>query len=103
MCAAAMACLKAEWLYLGAILVGLSDGFMFAVWVPLTREVHGNANYGITFSTYLLALGIGNVIINYGLIGNLGFGEDLGWAAFCCAFMVLAAFSAFLLHQGLTR
>jgi len=50
---------------LSAFAMGIADGFMFAVWPPLTRELHGMKMYGITFSVYLAMFGVGDVFINF--------------------------------------
>lgn len=102
LCACGMAVLMMRGtMLIAATLVGLSDGFMFAVWVPLTREVHGNANYGITFSTYLMTLGIGDIIINFVMIHIFDTGVSNTSAGVCCVAMVLAACAALFLHKGL--
>lgn len=62
----ALACglLGLQCLMLGAIAMGIGDGFVFAIWVPLTREVHGGSNFGLTFSLYLGSIGVADVIAN---------------------------------------
>lgn len=57
---------------LSAFAMGIADGFMFAVWPPLTRELHGMKMYGITFSVYLAMFGVGDVFINF-LLGKTFF------------------------------
>jgi len=63
---------------LSAFAMGIADGFMFAVWPPLTRELHGMKMYGITFSVYLAMFGVGDVFINF-LLGKTFFKADTEW------------------------
>eukprot|EP00928_Gymnodinium_smaydae_P017394 TRINITY_DN16644_c0_g6_i1.p1 TRINITY_DN16644_c0_g6~~TRINITY_DN16644_c0_g6_i1.p1 ORF type:complete len:443 (+),score=41.13 TRINITY_DN16644_c0_g6_i1:164-1330(+) len=95
-------------LFMAAILMGISDGFMFAVWVPLTREVHGNEAYGVTLSVYNLTLGLGNIALNF-VIGRTILPPSFIISGFfvspllCCCLLIVAFLAARLLNQRLER
>eukprot|EP00928_Gymnodinium_smaydae_P017387 TRINITY_DN16644_c0_g2_i2.p1 TRINITY_DN16644_c0_g2~~TRINITY_DN16644_c0_g2_i2.p1 ORF type:complete len:476 (+),score=88.38 TRINITY_DN16644_c0_g2_i2:76-1428(+) len=95
-------------LLFAAILMGISDGFMFAIWVPLTREVHGNEAYGVTLSVYQLTLGLGNIAVNF-MIGRTILPPSTIFSGFliaplaCCFLLVLAFLAARLLNKLLEK
>jgi len=108
----AMALLGAQQMLMAAIAMGLCDGFMFAIFIPLAREMHGSENFGITFSLYLLMLGVGDVFVNF-ILGETVFpaeatsrmgGKDVFITALACSLlMLIGASTALILHRRLVR
>jgi MFS family permease len=89
-----------------AVLCGLSDGWMFATFPTLTREVHGTERYGVTWSTYLFMFGIGDVFVNF-VLGPVFGGHTRRVAGIvalpllCGLWMVVAASLALVLDRRL--
>jgi len=91
-----------------AVCMGISDGFMFAIWFPLTREVHGPKKYGITLAIHNLSLGCGDVVINFLVCRTVlkptsTLGELFLVPLICSALMLVSAIASYLLHIVVAR
>lgn len=95
-----------------ALMMGFCDGYTCAVWVPLTREIHGTQNYGLTFASYLGILGLGDFTINF-VLGKTVlpleatahiFQFDLFVSASTCALLMpMGMICALCLHNRLVQ
>lgn len=99
----AMVLMGLQLTFAGAFMMGTSDGFMFAVIFPLTKEMHGLKSYGLTLSCHLFLVGVGDLLqYGFGAIyapDLVVHGNIVPLAFVCVAFDLLAIVAAVFLNR----